>query len=117
MGLAAKDIAREPQPSSEVLHSLLHVINNEVRTSAAERPAPDEHDKLDLEQLIEVLMLAREAINEQIKGASKMMAQIARYDEIEKAYQSEKRAVLQLRDERDLWKERALMVTNWVKNS
>lgn len=117
MGLAVKEIAREPSPSSEVLHSLLHVINNEVRASTESPPLPDVNEKLDLEQLIEVLMLTREAINEQIKGASRMMAQVARYDEIDKAYQSEKRAVLQLREERDAWKERALMVTSWVKNS
>ncbi len=71
MGLAAKEIAREPQPpSSDVLHSLLHVINNEVRASSESRPVPEETDRLDLEQLIEVLMLTRDAINEQIKGAS-----------------------------------------------
>jgi hypothetical protein len=62
-------------------------------------------------------MLTRDAINEQIKGASNMIAQIARSDQIDKAYQSEKRAVTQLREERDAWKERALMVTSWVKNS
>lgn len=118
MGLAVKEAAREPQPpSNDVLHSLLHVIHNEVRASNASRPAPEEADRLDLEQLIEVLMLTRDAINEQIKGASQMMAQVARYDEVENAYQSEKRAVLQLREERDAWKERALMVTSWVKNS
>jgi len=116
MGLAIKEAAREPRPASnDVLHSLLHVISNEVRASS--QPAAEENEKLDLEQLLEVLMLTRDAINEQIKGASRMIAQIARYDEIESAYQSEKRAVLQLREERDAWKERALMVTSWVKNS
>lgn len=113
MNLAVKQIAREPQPASgDVLHSLLHVINNEVRVSAAPEPA----EKLDLEQLIEVLMLTRDAISDQIKSASQMIVQVARYDEVETAYQSEKRAVLQLREERDAWKERALMVTSWVKN-
>ena len=116
MGLVAKEIAREPQPaSSDVLHSLLHVINNEVRAST-NHPAPEDAEKLDLEQLVEVLMLTRDAISEQIKSASQMIVQVARYDEIENAYQSEKRAVLQLREERDAWKERALMVTSWVKN-
>jgi hypothetical protein len=116
MGLAVKEAIREPQqPSSDVLHSLLHVINNEVRTSS--EPKAEEAEKLDLEQLVEVLLLTRDAINEQIKGASQMIAQVARYDEVESAYQTEKRAVLQLREERDAWKERALMVTSWVKNS
>lgn len=116
MNLAVKEIAREPQPaSSDVLHSLLHVINNEVR--AGTKPlAAEDAEKLDLEQLIEVLMLTRDAISEQIKSASQMIVQVARYDEIDTAYQSEKRAVLQLREERDAWKERALMVTSWVKN-
>jgi hypothetical protein len=117
MGFAAKDIRTAEPASTEALHSLLHVINNEVRASNASPPALDENGKLDLEQLIEVLMLTRDAINEQIKGASTMIAQIARYDQIDKAYQSEKRAVTQLREERDAWKERALMVTSWVKNS
>jgi hypothetical protein len=117
MGLAVKEIAREPQPaSSDVLHSLLHVINNEVRTSAA-HAAPEPAERLDLEQLVEVLMLTRDAISEQIKSASQMIVQVARYDEVETAYQSEKRAVLQLREERDAWKERALMVTSWVKDT
>src|SRR5262249_22985008 len=115
MGFAVKEAIHEPQPSNDVLHSLLHVINNEVRASVT--PKTEEAEKLDLEQLIEVLMLTRDAINEQIKGASQMMAQVARYDEIESAYQTEKRAVLQLREERDAWKERALMVTSWVKTS
>jgi hypothetical protein len=116
MGLAAKPPIREPEhASSDVLHSLLHVINKEVRVSGA--PKPEDAEKLDLEQLVEVLMLTRDVINEQIRGASQMIAQVARYDDVENAYQSEKRAVLQLREERDAWKERALMVTNWVKNS
>lgn len=116
MGLAVKEIAREPQPASnDVLHSLLHVINHEVRASAA--PASEPAEKLDLEQLVEVLMLTRDAISEQIKSASQMIVQVARYGEVENAYQSEKRAVLQLREERDAWKERALMVTSWVKDS
>lgn len=116
MNLAVKEIAREPQPaSSDVLHSLLHVINNEVRAST-KHPAAEDAEKLDLEQLIEVLMLTRDAISEQIKSASQMIVQVARYDEIDTAYQSEKRAVLQLREERDAWKERALMVTSWVKD-
>ncbi|HVT55186.1 MAG TPA: hypothetical protein VHD34_03950 [Xanthobacteraceae bacterium] len=117
MGFAAKEIRTAEPASTEALHSLLHVINNEVRASNASPPVPDENGKLGLEQLIEVLMLTRDAINEQIKGASNMIAQIARYSEVENAYQSEKRAVLQLREERDSWKERALMVTSWVKNS
>jgi hypothetical protein len=115
MGLAAKSPIQEPERvSNDVLHSLLHVINKEVRAAGAPK---EDAEKLDLEQLVEVLMLTRDVVNEQIVGASQMIAQVARYDDLENAYQSEKRAVLQLREERDAWKERALMVTSWVKSS
>lgn len=117
MGLAAKEMQHEPQPvSNDVLRSLLHVINNEVRPSPGESKQ-EEPEKLDLEQLLEVLLLTRDAINEQIKGASQLMAQVARFSEVESAYQSERRSALQLREERDAWKERALLVTSWVKGT
>jgi hypothetical protein len=49
MGFAAKDIRIAEPASTEALHSLLHVINNEVRASNASPLAPDENGKLDLE--------------------------------------------------------------------
>lgn len=121
-GAASHGAVKKSDPEAatgNVPRPLLQLIDTELRPPAAAAPeAPKKPDleQQTLEQLSEVLLLTRDALNEQIKGAAQLMAQTTRFTEAESAYRAKRRAARQLREERDTWKERALLVASWVKS-